>query len=310
MPREVVGATPSRVGKAGARPGDVQRDHVDWNQVNLPPLGLLWRYGGWWRWLILGLILGGVGTTPRWPLLGLGLLGCAAGLAWFFRNPSRTIASDTTSIISPVDGVVDDLAITDGSPWMQGEALRIGIFLSVLDIHATRAPISGTVRTIVEIPGVHRNALSLEAGTTNQRNEIWLSDAAGRSLLLRQIAGAVARRVVFAPQPGDTVRAGAVIGMIRLGSRAEVWLPMQNGYVATVWRGDRVLAGVTVLARVPHTWHLSPGAKGVQADPCAVSPAVLPVQAGAGESSRTHVRGGGAPPNGRSGVVERCYGGE
>jgi phosphatidylserine decarboxylase len=221
-----------------------------WDEINLPPLCLFWRYGGWWRWLILALILGGIGATLSHPVLGLGLLGGAAGLAWFFRNPSRTIASDAMSVISPVDGVVDDLVITDGSPWMQSEALRIGIFLSVLDVHATRAPITGTVGKIEEIPGGHGNALSLDAGRTNQRNEIWLSDAAGRSLLLRQIAGAVARRAVFAPRPGDTIRAGAVVGMIRFGSRVEVWLPMQTGYVATVWRGDRVLAGVSVLARV------------------------------------------------------------
>jgi phosphatidylserine decarboxylase len=88
-------------------------------------------------------------------------------------------------------------------------------------------------------------------GATNQRNEVWLSDAAGRSVLLRQIAGAVARRAVFAPDPGDTVHAGAVVGMIRFGSRAELWLPVQDGYVATVWRGEKVRSGVSVLARIP-----------------------------------------------------------
>ena len=226
-------------------------ERADWNRPNLPPLGLLWRYGGWWRWLILTLILAGAGATLWHPVLGLGLLGCATGLAWFFRNPSRTVAPDTMSVISPVDGVVDDLAITDGSPWMQGEVLRIGIFLSALDVHATRAPITGTVREALAVPGTHRNALFPRVAATNQRNEIWLSDAAGRSLLLRQIAGAVARRVVFAPHQGDTVHAGAVVGMIRFGSRAELWLPVQNGYAATVWRGDRVRSGVSVLARLP-----------------------------------------------------------
>jgi phosphatidylserine decarboxylase len=226
--------------------------HAEWNRPNLPPLGLLWRYGGWWRWLILTLILVGAGATLQHPVFGLGLLACAAGLAWFFRNPSRTITPDAMSVISPVDGVVDDLAITDGSPWMQGEALRIGIFLSVLNVHATRAPITGIVREALAVPGAHRNALSPRVGATNQRNEIWLSDAAGRSLLLRQIAGTVARRVVFAPHPGDTVHAGAVVGMICFGSRAELWLPMQSGYVAAVWRSDKVRSGVSVLARIHH----------------------------------------------------------
>ncbi len=148
--------------------------------------------------------------------------------------------------------MVDDLAISDGAPWVYGEALRIGIFLSLLDAHATRAPVTGTVRTILESPGLHRSALSPDAGATNQRKEVWISEVGGRSLLLRQIAGAVARRVVFAPRTGDMVRAGALVGMIRFGSRVEVWLPLHTGYVATVWRGDRVQGGVSVLAHLPH----------------------------------------------------------
>jgi phosphatidylserine decarboxylase len=229
-----------------------------WNRSNLPPLGLLWRYGGWWRWLILALILVGVGVTLRHPVTGLRLLGCAGGLMWFFRNPSRTVAPAPGSVISPVDGVVDDVAITEGTPWMPGEVLRIGIFLSVLDVHATRAPITGTVQEVFAVPGAHRNAMFPRVGTTNRRNEILLSNAAGRSLLLRQIAGAMARRVVFAPHPGDTVHAGAVVGMIRFGSRAELWLPVHNGYVAAVWRGDKVRSGVSVLARIPDAYQPQP----------------------------------------------------
>jgi len=233
-------------------------ERTDWNRPNLPPLGLLWRYGGWWRWLILALILVGAGVTLQHPVIGLSLLGCAAGLTWCFRNPSRTVEPETGSVISPVDGVVDDLAITEGAPWMQGEALRIGIFLSVLDVHATRAPITGTVQETLTVPGAHRNTMFPRVGTTNQRNEIRLSDPAGRSVILRQIAGAVARRVVFAPQPGDTVHAGAIVGMIRFGSRAELWLPVQHGYVATVWRGDKVRSGVSVLARIPEVYQAQP----------------------------------------------------
>ena len=222
---------------------------TDWDRVNLPPLGLLWTFGGWWRWLILALALAGVAAMLRHPVLGLGSLLCAAGLTWFFRNPTRAVAAHPVAVVSPVDGVVDDLGIADGSPWIRGEALRIGIFLSVLDVHATRAPITGTVRETRSMPGAHRNAISPKTGATNRRNEIRLSDPTGGSVILRQIAGAVARRVVFAPRPGDTVHAGAVVGMIRFGSRVELWLPVEDGYIATVWRGEKVRSGVSVLAQ-------------------------------------------------------------
>ena len=223
---------------------------VNWNRASLPPLGLLWRYGGWWRWLILGLILGGLAIGRQAWGLGLGFLGSAAALTWFFRNPSRTIAADPASVVSPVDGLVDTLVITDGAPEIPGEVLRIGIFLSVLNVHATRAPITGIIRTTAALPGSHRSALSRDVGVTNQCNDVWMADAANRPLFLRQIAGAIARRVVFAPNPGDTVQRGAVVGMIRFGSRVELWLPVRDGYVATVWRGDRVRGGVSVVARV------------------------------------------------------------
>ena len=154
------------------------------------------------------------------------------------------------AVVSPVDGLVDTLVITDGAPEISGDVLRIGIFLSVLNVHATRAPITGIIRTTAALPGRHRSALSRDVGASNQRNDVWMADATNRSLFLRQIAGAIARRVVFAPNSGDTVRRGAVVGMIRFGSRVELWLPVRDGYVATVWRGDRVRGGVSVVARV------------------------------------------------------------
>jgi phosphatidylserine decarboxylase len=124
--------------------------------------------------------------------------------------------------------------------------LRIGIFLSLAVVHASRAPVSGTIERVINVPGGHRSALALESGKRNQRNELWLQDPRGCRLFMRQIAGLVARRSVFAPRPGDTIRAGAIVGMIRFGSRVELYVPL-SAYRVQVEVGIRVWAGETVL---------------------------------------------------------------
>jgi phosphatidylserine decarboxylase len=142
--------------------------------------------------------------------------------------------------------MVDTLEELTNSPLLAGRVLRIGIFLSLVDVHANRAPISGTVERVLATPGGHRSARILESGDGNQRNEIWLRDMKGTRLCMRQIAGLVARRAVFAPRAGDVILAGAVVGMIRFGSRVELYVPV-SAYHVQVERGTRVWAGETVL---------------------------------------------------------------
>jgi len=216
-----------------------------WEQVNLPPLGLLWEFGGWWRWLVLSLALGEAMALAYSRLVGFALLMVALVTVWAFRCPRRS-SPRADAFVAPADGVVDDVEELSDSTLLPGRLLRIGIFLSLADVHANRAPVSGTIERVVSMPGAHRSALGLDSGERNQRNEVWLKDPRGCRLCMRQIAGLVARRTVFAPRPGDTIRAGAIVGMIRFGSRVELYVPL-SAYRVQVEVGIRVRAGETVL---------------------------------------------------------------
>jgi len=216
-----------------------------WDRVNLPPLGLLWKFGGWWRWAVLGLALGGVGAGPWSPSLSCALLGAALATVWAFRSPWRP-DPPADALVAPADGMVDDVEDVEGCPFLPGSVVRIGIFLSLADVHAIRAPISGRVEGVVAVPGGHGSAAARDSGDRNQRNEIWLLDADGHRVCMRQIAGVVARRAVFGPRTGDDLRAGAVIGMIRFGSRVELFLPL-SAYRVRVKPGMRVRAGEEIL---------------------------------------------------------------
>jgi len=228
----------------GTQPPEAGRQ---WDRMNLPPLGALREFGGWWRWLVAGLVAGGGLALARWPLPGALPLASALVLVWAFRSPHRTPAA-ADALLAPADGVVDDIEEIAESPLLPGRLVRIGIFLSLLDVHATRAPVDGTVERLFAVPGGHRSALARESGTGNQRNEIWIRDPRGYLLCMRQIAGLVARRAVFAPRPGDRLLAGAVVGMIRFGSRVELYVPA-SCYRIMVGCGARVRAGETVLGR-------------------------------------------------------------
>lgn len=216
-----------------------------WEQVNLPPLGLLWEFGGWWRWVVLSIALGGATALAHSRLVGFALLAAALVMVWAFRSPRRSSPA-ADALVAPADGVVDDVEELSDSTLLPGRVLRIGIFLSLADVHANRAPVSGTIERVISVPGGHRSALALESGERNQRNEIWLQGPRGGRLCMRQIAGLVARRAVFAPRAGDTIRAGAIVGMIRFASRVELYVPL-SAYRVQVEVGTRVWAGETVL---------------------------------------------------------------
>lgn len=219
-------------------------------RMNMPFLGLFWLYGGKVRWLASALILGGLFSVPSHPVLASTIAVLILAVLGFFRCPTCG-HTDAANLLSPAEGRVDDLEHVKDCPGIGGNGIRIGIFLSVLNVHVTRAPVSGRVKAKQFIPGRFGNAMSRSVGCSNQRNEILFETDSGKPIFMRQISGAIARRVVFDPAPGDQVQAGAIVGMIRFGSRVELFIPDGSGFQIQVCRGDRVRAGETILGRCP-----------------------------------------------------------
>lgn len=193
--------------------------------------------------------------TIAWPMAFLSL-----GVFAFFRDPERVVPQDDAFIVSPADGLVSliaqveppaELTMDDGSgtPSLAREPVtRVSIFMSVFDVHINRAPIAGTVRRLVYIPGKFMNADLDKASEDNERQHILIERHDGLMLGFTQIAGLVARRIVPFVKPGDLVAGGQRVGLIRFGSRVDVYLPA--GTDPKVLVGQKVVAGETILAEV------------------------------------------------------------
>lgn len=166
----------------------------------------------------------------------------------FFRNPRR-IAEEGDQPISPADGKVIGVDMVEDEAFVDGPALRIHIFLSVFNVHVNRIPVDGVIEHLRYIPGEFRNAVGAEAREVNERQEIGLRSADGVPILVRQIAGLIARRIVCPLQVGENVERGFDFGMIRFGSQTEIIIPARNGvpFRSTVKVGDKVHGGKTVL---------------------------------------------------------------
>jgi len=195
--------------------------------------------------------------TIAWPLGVLTL-----GILAFFRDPVRVTPQDDRFIIAPADGLVTliqkvppprELAMDDssGSKGL-GEApvTRVSIFMSVFDVHINRAPVGGTVRRLIYIPGKFLNADLDKASDENERQHILIERMDGVSIGFTQIAGLVARRIVPFVKPGDMLAAGQRVGLIRFGSRVDVYLPA--GTEPNVLLGQKTVAGETILAEIGH----------------------------------------------------------
>ena len=200
--------------------------------------------------LVLGvapLALAGVAGMLGATALGFALMALAVFVAFFFRNPRREIAGDERSVVAPADGRVLDVGEierADGS-----KALRIGIFLSVFNVHVNRCPVAGRVVAIERGGSRYRAAFDRRAEGDNVRCTMTLETALGERVEVSQITGLIARRIVCHPTPGEWVPRGSRYGLIRFGSRTDVVLPLASE--ACVARGDRVHGGSSVLARLP-----------------------------------------------------------
>jgi phosphatidylserine decarboxylase len=190
------------------------------------------------------LVLAMLGLTP-WAIGGLLT---TAAVALFFRDPDRVTPTREGALVSPADGRVVCIERVPADPFADGERIRIGIFMSVFNVHVNRVPCSGTVSDVRYQPGRFLAANRAAAGERNEHNAVRLKTAAGDTVCWVQIAGLIARRIICRLQPGDAVLRGERFGMICFGSRVDLYLPPQSR--VEVQKGDRVRAGATVLGRL------------------------------------------------------------
>jgi phosphatidylserine decarboxylase len=169
-------------------------------------------------------------------------------IAYFFRDPPRAGPRGDGLVVSPADGRIVLISELDEPAFLHGKSVRISVFMNVFDVHVNRYPVSGTVRYMHYNPGAFLNAALDKASLDNEQRSVGL-DTGRYRVLVRQIAGLVARRIVTDSREGDVVAQGDRMGIIRFGSRVDVFLPPAS--IVRVGLGDRAVAGVTVLAELP-----------------------------------------------------------
>ena len=189
--------------------------------------------------LVLAALLLGWLTAPLWALPALLLAGF---LLWFFRDPERAIPTTEGAIVSPGDGKVTDVSRirANGTEWQ-----RISIFLNVFNVHVNRSPIAGTIRDVRYQHGKFVNAMSPNSAEENEQNIVTV-EGEGQTVIFKQIAGLIARRIVFNKKIGDPVARGERVGLIKFGSRVDVLLAPNAAIQVKV--GDIVKGASSVLA--------------------------------------------------------------
>jgi phosphatidylserine decarboxylase len=166
----------------------------------------------------------------------------------FFRDPDRTVPSDRNLIVAAADGTVMDIVELDENQVLKTRTRRVGIFLSIFDVHTNRAPIDGRVIYRQHRPGLCVDARRADCSEKNE-SMTWAFENPRITIVVRQITGAIARRIVAWAQIGDELKKGERFGMIRFGSRTELYLPLNAEVLVKV--GDHVFGGSTIIARLP-----------------------------------------------------------
>ena len=200
-------------------------------------------------WLyILALLVLGAAIAWHWPRTGAAVLALALFVTYFFRDPERRIPTEPGAVVSPADGkVVRIEPAGEGGP-LGADGQQISIFLSIFDVHINRAPIAGRIADVNYRPGAFLPAFDHEASERNEQNSVQVDGPQGR-VVFRQIAGLIARRIVFRKRVGDEVARGERVGMIKFGSRTDLFLPATAQLKVKV--GDRVAGGTSVIAILP-----------------------------------------------------------
>ena len=170
----------------------------------------------------------------------------------FFRDPEREVPQDKNILIAPADGTIADIEIIDEPNFIGVKTLRVGIFLSIFDVHINRSPCSAKIEKIMYREGQFLDARNPEAGKANESNDLWLTrtETPNDKLIVRQISGAIARRIVCKAQIGQNMAAGEKFGMIKFGSRTELYVPARDGVHCLVKIGDKVKAGLTPIIKL------------------------------------------------------------
>ena len=189
-------------------------------------------------------------TRRSWPLWLLALLLTVVALwvAYFFRDPERTGERGDKLIISPADGRISHIVEVDEPSFIHRRAIRISVFMNVFNVHVNRYPVSGRVRYLHYNPGKFLNAASEKSSLENEQMSVGI-ESNGRRFLVRQIAGLIARRIVTYSKDGDMAQQGTRFGLIRFGSRVDVFVPLGSKVLVKI--GDKPAAGTTVLAELP-----------------------------------------------------------
>jgi phosphatidylserine decarboxylase len=200
------------------------------------------------RWIFAVLLLLAVASWFLTPWLSLLFLLLIFSTLAFFRDPARMTPADPYLVVAAADGTITEIVEVDENEFLKKRSRRIGIFLSVFDVHTNRAPIDGRVIYRQHRPGLCLDARRPESSEKNE-SMAWVFENSRATIVVRQITGAIARRIVAWAQVGDELKKGDRFGMIRFGSRTEVYLPLAA--TVLVKMGDHVSGGSTIIARLP-----------------------------------------------------------
>ena len=202
--------------------------------------------------------VGTVAVLPGWAVVSVEAV-LAAALIWilmFFRDPARRCPEEPNLLLAPADGRITDIESVEENDFIAGPALRIGIFLSIFNVHINRAPCKARVETVTYRQGKYINAMNPQSGHINESNNLGLvrTDCPQDRLVVRQISGAIARRIVCATAEGRELAGGEKFGMIKFGSRTELYVPVssrdtQYEIKCLIRIGDKVKAGLTPLVK-------------------------------------------------------------
>jgi phosphatidylserine decarboxylase len=202
--------------------------------------------------LIFALIVSGIARyiEPHWTayLLYTAMALLVAFILYFFRDPDRQITADDNVVLSPADGKVVQIKEVDEDRYIEGPATQISIFLSPLDVHVNRIPVTGTLEYLEYEPGIFLAAYDHRASELNERADFGVKHPSGAKIFFRQITGLLARRIVYHIEKGDKLEVGKKFGMMKFGSRMDILVPLE--VEVNVSEGEKAVAGKTILATI------------------------------------------------------------